>query len=364
MERFGVFTGTSSRLPFEVTVVGSGLADCLKAMVSRGFHFSSVAATDVQRFALQARLAQADPDEITRRCSRDGTVDGVVGVIRDTGVLPPSECERLRRVWSFWLAAEQSGRLATRPEAFYGDDSGSFELEDFASIPLRTEAGRRARDRVDSSVTLDTRTGVRRRSLVNHELSSLTELGDPDCAADARTLSRAFDRCYYRQIATVEGAMLSAEGSDRLRGIRRRAALRHAREDRTVVFPHGFKASLGAMDTRRWMSFLESVGDELDAWWYGWESDGLQAIGDRLAAETAQARSSRSGLSVTAFVTTASGAAGTLASTSLAGMSVGAGVSLATWIVNEHLGRRTDDLMRRHRVRYDVVEVGPPDATP
>lgn len=363
IERLGVFAQASYAFPFVVTVVGDGLEDSLKDMLGRGFHFSAVAIDDQKRFELQARLAQIGVEEFERRCLRDGTVEGAVSAISDTGIISVAERDRLRRVWTFWISAEKSGQLYTRPAANYGDDSRSFDLEDFARVPLLTDVGRRVRHRINSSLTIDDRTGVRRRSLVSREIASLTALGDAESISDAETLRHTFDRCYYRQIATVEGAMLSIEGSGQLRGIRRKAALRHARRDRLVVFPHDFKTLLGSMDAHQWSKFVQSIECELNAWWHEWSLEGLQSIGDRLSRISIPVRSS-SPLSVTAFVAAASGAAGTLADSSPSGMSLGAGIGLATWIVSDSFGRDLDSLLRRPKLRYDVVEVGVNPVTP
>ncbi|WP_411054802.1 hypothetical protein [Streptomyces sp. E11-3] len=352
----GVLSGRTRTLPFEVTVSGGSLEDSLRDMLSRPFLFSSLAATRPQRIALQEALeASATLDEVDRRCARDGVVEGLFGLIKDTGIVPVTECERLRDSWRYWVDAERHGTLVTRPAQPYGDDTQSFAMEGFADLALLTPAGRFVASRIVSPATLDVRTGTRRRSLVWREIERLNQ-ADTAERSDALQLKLAFDRCYYRTIAQAEHAMFSSEDSTALRGVRRKASLRLRDPARTVIFPHNFQEQLGRMTAEQWAGFLEDFSEELHNWWESWDVESLQEIGNRLRSPAVSPRPSTS-MYVNAVISVGSGTASTLADPSTQGMMIGGGVSLATWVIAGPVAQRMQQWSSDRHARYDVVEV-------
>ncbi|WP_150493839.1 hypothetical protein [Streptomyces kanamyceticus] len=358
----GFLTGSMRTLPFEVTVSGNSLEDSLRDMISRPFLFSSLAASKPQRMALQEALeVSATREEVDRRCTRDGVVEGLFGLIRDTGIVPAIECERIRDSWRFWVDAERHGSLVTRPAQPYGDDTQSFAMEGFADLPLLTPAARFIASRISSPATLDVRTGTRRRSLVWREIERLNQ-ADAAERGDAFQLKLAFDRCYYRTIAQAEHAMFSSEDSAALRGVRRKASLRLRDPARTVIYPHNFQEQLGRMTTEQWAGFLEDHSEELHNWWENWDVESLQEIGNRLGSPAAPPRPSTS-IYVNAVISVSSGIASTLVDPSPQAMMIGGGVNLATWIVSGPVAERMQQWSSDRHARYDVVEVRPAETT-
>jgi len=196
-------------------------------------------------------------------------------------------------------------------------------------------------------------------------LKPLDRSADPRERGDAGTLRSSFDRCYYRNIAMREGAMLSSEDSNGLRGVRRRAALEHADTTRMVVFPHDYKLQLGALSAHEWTSYVDSIEAQLHSWWYEWDISALQEIGNRLADVTSSHSVPSTGKgAVSAFISAASGGVSSLATSSPLGIAIGAGVGIATWIVEDSASERLGQWNRRRATRYDVVEVRPPEPDP
>ncbi|MFK8905628.1 hypothetical protein [Streptomyces sp. YS-3] len=348
-------------LPFEVTVSGNSLEDSLRDMMSRPFLFSSLAASRPQLLALQGALElSASPDEVERRCTRDGVVEGLFGLIKDTGIISVTECERIRDAWHYWVEAEHRGSLVTRPAQPYGDDTQSFVMEGFAELPLLTPCGRFVASRITSSATLDARTGTRRRSLAHREIELLNQ-ADAAERSDATRLKMAFDRCYYRTIAQAELAMFSSADSTSLRGVRRKASMRFRDPARTVIFPHDFQEQLGRMTAAQWTGFLEDFSEELHNWWTSWDVESLQEIGKKIGSP-AVSQSPSGSVYVNAVISVGSGAASSLADPSPQGMMIGGGVSLATWVVAGPVGERMRQWSSDRYARYDVVEVRPADA--
>ncbi|MET7298041.1 hypothetical protein [Embleya sp. NPDC005575] len=349
------------RYPFEVLTEGGSLAGSLLDIAHRGFLFTSLAAPYDQRRAIQEALAaNYSADEVSRRCTRDGVVDGLVGLLRDTNLVEATECRRLRRAWRFWLTAEDEGRLTTIPQRLIPDDSSYFAAEGFDRLPLLTSAGRSAAERVVSPATLDPNNGQRRRSLAWRELSTTLDASDLAQLSDAETIRKAFDRCYYRAIAITHGVGLSSEDTEPLRGVRRRAALAYRDPSRTIVLPHEYKHLLGRLTRRQWHDFLDACRDDLHAWHADSDIQGLQNVGERLShvgGVDARVPASLSSRSVTAIVSTIGGAAGTLATASPLGTLAGGGIGLATWLLSGPAPEYTAEWNARRRTRYDVVEV-------
>ncbi|WP_405918005.1 hypothetical protein [Streptomyces sp. NBC_00728] len=355
----GLYKQSARRYPFEVVTAGRGLESSLRQMAHRGFLFMSLPVSYPVRLAIQEALSsQYSYDEIENRLDAHGTADGVVSLLRDTGHISPDDCNHIGRSWHYWITAEHDGILTTREEQPYGDDTVYFAQEDFAHLPLQTVAGRAAAARVASPATLDPDTGTRRRSLAWRELTPLDESSDLIERQDGHRIRQSFNRCYYRAMAAAHGAVMSSEDSERLHGLRRKAAVRHHDPRRTVIFPHDYKAVLGCMSPSGWNDFQDSVRDELESWWTTWDVSAMQAIGDRIATMTkGEPHHTGPVRSVTALISAAGSAVSTYADSSATGLTLGGGVGLATWILTDPAVSLMNDWSNRAHARYDVVEL-------
>ncbi|MBM4794598.1 hypothetical protein HXP44_21665 [Streptomyces sioyaensis] len=366
IEEIGVPVTDSGKtlFPFHVTTIGTGIESSLRDIATRPFMFSSIAADDWQRLELQSKLkAMGTPEEIARRSDRDGTIEGIVGLLEDTGAIPREECERLGRAWKFWAECENDGRLVTRQAKPYGDDTESFLLEGWDALTLETQAGRATQSLIRSDATRD-ENGLRRRSLVWQKLDRLHRSDDPGERRDAEVLRVHFDRCYYRTIADAEGSSLSLEDDWPIIGkARRHAAVRYAKShpDRCVIFRGDIKLCLGQIPRKEWETFTGNIEDELNSWWADpWNnSSSMKEIIKRLEMdyvdEVESSITNRQKAGVGAIVAAGTGAGSGLAVNPIAGAAVG----LATWILTGPAVDRFDMWNRDRKIMYDIVEMIP-----
>ncbi|MFI1367779.1 hypothetical protein [Streptomyces griseochromogenes] len=366
IERIGVPSPDYDQrtFPFIVITSGTGLESSLREMVGRPFFFSSIASDKWQLVGLQEELRKTSSREkVDEYCSADGTVEGAIRLLRETGILREDELRRLGRSWGFWLRMEREGRLITRQAQPYGDDAQSFALEGWGEVEaeLSTAAGRAVLRQIPSDATRDQQ-GVRRRSLVWSQLEPLARSGDQAEHRDAAILRNHFDRVYYRNITQKESGLLSSQDDMPLQGVRRRAAFWGSNKESMVTLPHDFKRHIGSLSQNEWQDFIERTESELHEWWADPRSniESLQAIGDRLQRDYVDPGGRYPETGKTTVTSILWGLNNVIASTppdSAAGLGVvfAAGAAI-TYIVSGSV-KSIDRWNRDRKTLYDVVEV-------